>query len=404
MELKNIFEKINYFLLRKSQEKQFVPTKDEVDNHRIKSLSRRLKADSPKETLTNILEWQDRNLKFWEERWLTFGILMSILIISSLTLFFYFQGINQSLAVLLFIGFIIIAFIGKNILNFIFNLIFLFVFILTYVLLISTLIKTVSLSSGTFLFIIVISLLLGAFISIIINLVMKYKNIKIAIPEFNIHDTFKLSLPIEKILDYRLSICRDYAKLTSALLLNICPKAEIFFVLIPKHVAVALKLEDKIYVLDQKLPILTLTSWTEKWKDKLKKNKLKLEFIKIFRDNTEIKTKWLKNQEYQNDSNSQKEEKSNLNKITEELKRVLGVSKKSMSKSPCFDVEIPLRKGASLIESEDAIVQFSIIEALKNKIEDEIVGKISSICGLELIKKDKDLIIKISLKENETTN
>jgi len=50
------------------QEKQFVPTKEEIDSEEVKNLSNRLRANTPKETLTNILEWQDRNLKFWEER------------------------------------------------------------------------------------------------------------------------------------------------------------------------------------------------------------------------------------------------------------------------------------------------------------------------------------------------
>jgi hypothetical protein len=45
------------------------PTSDEIENNKVKSLANRLKAGSYKETLTNILEWQDRNIKFWIERW-----------------------------------------------------------------------------------------------------------------------------------------------------------------------------------------------------------------------------------------------------------------------------------------------------------------------------------------------
>lgn len=383
---------------KKSQEKQFVPTKEDVENKEVGLLSKRLKNNSPKETFTNILEWQDRNLKFWEERWLTFWILMFILILSVITLFLFFQGINSFLAIILLIGFIIVALVGKNILNFIFNLVLLFIFSIAYVLLLSSMIQTISIPSKTFIFIVAISLLVGAFISLIINLVMKYRNLKTAIPEFKIDDTFKISLPIEKILKYRLSICRDYAKLTSALLLNIYTKSEIYFVLIPKHVAVAIKLNDKIYVLDQKLPVLTLNKWAEKWRTKLKKKKLNVEFIKISKDRGSIKTEWLK-QKIQFDESNQIEIKLNLQKIVSNLKGVLKISNQKVNKSKyCQEIEIPL-KNCVLLFDEDDIVMSSAIEAIKNKIEDEMAGRVKDIFDIEMLQKDKDLILKIWLKE-----
>lgn len=384
---------------KKSQEKQFVPTKEDVENKEVKLLSKRLKTSNPQETLTNILEWQDRNLRFWEERWLTYGILMFILLLSGITLFLYFQGINNFLAITLFFGFIIIALIGKDVLNFVFNLVLLFAFIIAYVLLLSSMIQTVSLPSKTFFFIIAISLLLGAFISLIINLIMKYKSIKTAIPEFKIDDTFKLSLPIEKILKYRLSICRDYAKLTSALLLDIYSKNEIYFVLIPKHVAVAIKLDNKVYVLDQKLPVLTLGKWAEKWRDKLKRKKLKVDLIRIFKEKEGIRTEWLK-QKYQVDDSNQIGKNLNFKEITYKIKKALKISKdKNINSKDCLDIEIPLKNCTHLFQEDDVIVASSTIEAIKNKVEDEMVGRVKDICDIEIIQKDKDLILKIWLKE-----
>ena len=49
--------------------KQFLPTLKDIENEELKNLADRLKGDSDKETLTNILEWQDRNIQFWWERW-----------------------------------------------------------------------------------------------------------------------------------------------------------------------------------------------------------------------------------------------------------------------------------------------------------------------------------------------
>src|SRR5690242_18656094 len=45
------------------------PNLDDLKNKKIVELSKRLKGKSKKETLSNILEWEDRNLIFWSERW-----------------------------------------------------------------------------------------------------------------------------------------------------------------------------------------------------------------------------------------------------------------------------------------------------------------------------------------------
>lgn len=64
---------------------QFLPTLRDIENEDVKKLARRLKGKSEKETFTNILEWQDRNVKYWAERgileaqWLFLAILIIIL-------------------------------------------------------------------------------------------------------------------------------------------------------------------------------------------------------------------------------------------------------------------------------------------------------------------------------------
>ena len=44
------------------------PTPGEIQNNELKSLANRLKGRSYGETLTNILDWQERNIEFWTER------------------------------------------------------------------------------------------------------------------------------------------------------------------------------------------------------------------------------------------------------------------------------------------------------------------------------------------------
>jgi len=48
--------------------KQFLPDSDELENKEVIELLERLKGKSEKETLSNLLEWQNRNISYWVER------------------------------------------------------------------------------------------------------------------------------------------------------------------------------------------------------------------------------------------------------------------------------------------------------------------------------------------------
>lgn len=386
---------MNWF--KKNEERQYVPTMEDVNNKDLKILARRLKSGSDEETLSNVLEWQDRNLKYWEERWLTHTILVFLLFFSAATLYLYFNAINPAILGLLALGIFGLVLLGTSLFKFVYHLVFLFILIITYITIITYNLPSITVNSKTFLFIIAISLILGAFLSLIINLVMKYKNIKSSVLDFKIEDTFKLSLSIDKILKYRLSICRDYAKLTSALLLNLYSKEEIYFTLIPKHVAVAIKLNEKLYVLDQKLPILPLEKWADKWKNRLKKKSLAVKLVRISKINDALKTEWLKDK-FQTNKNVQTKEEIAVQEITKKLKEFFKISDKIKDKKEIVEFEIPFKKISSLLD-KDKISNFSLIEAIKNRIEDEIVGNIKNIYDLTLNKIGEDLILKIKLNK-----
>jgi predicted transglutaminase-like protease len=48
--------------------RQFLPSKEDLECEDTKELSKRLMGDSYKETLTNIVEWQEKNIQYWHER------------------------------------------------------------------------------------------------------------------------------------------------------------------------------------------------------------------------------------------------------------------------------------------------------------------------------------------------
>lgn len=61
--------------------KQFLPTLENIENEDLKELANKLNGDSNKETLTNILEWQERNVLGWSDRMYMFSILYILLVL-----------------------------------------------------------------------------------------------------------------------------------------------------------------------------------------------------------------------------------------------------------------------------------------------------------------------------------
>lgn len=219
-------------------------------------------------------------------------------------------------------------------------------------------------------------------------------------PKYEFGDTFK-SLPIKIILKYHLAICQDYAKFTSALLWNIYPDSELCFVKIPQHVATAIKINNKMYVLDQHLPVLTLEKWVQVWIEKLKfliifkKKKLKVDFISILKNKRVAKTGWV-----QYTRSERPIRNIDTNKIVKELKRTLKIkeiNKGSKKFKYPLEITVPPLRNYAYYYGEDEITNFSIITAIKNKIEDELVGDFREILDLTIGQKDRDLVLKIQL-------
>ncbi|TFH44529.1 MAG: hypothetical protein E4G94_03600 [ANME-2 cluster archaeon] len=193
--------------------KQVCPTLEDIENTELKKLANHLRKDSNKETLTSILEWQDRNIQFWWARYpFPFCILFFIPF-----LFFAFSYLMMSMELRVpIIGVII------------------FLYSLFY---------------------------LGCLVSVaLIQHLTSLREKKCKFIEV-LYDTFRLGLPVDKILKYKLAVCRDYARLTSSLLFSIYPDSKLFFISIFGHVAVGITIKNKIYVLDQHLPILTIDKW-----------------------------------------------------------------------------------------------------------------------------------------------
>jgi len=378
----------------------FLPKNKEVENPEVRSLAKRLKGRNDAETLTNILEWEDRNLKFWDDRWLMLPI-VSVLIISFVSLLLLLEANILSIFIMLLLLclFLVSSRSGKLLEMVLIPLLLPF-FISLFVVVMAALQMRI-VPSHLLVFSVFTSLSLGGSLSVLYYLGKKYKIIKQSVPEFEIGDIFALSLPLTKILSYRLAVCRDYAKLTMALLLNLYPNGKLYFVEIPGHVAAAVKLDETIYVLDQHLPILSLKKWIQVWKNKLGKRKLEPQLLMV-KKNDGIKI--IKTEKFRDDR-SQYEANSTLSKmilaeITNKLKREFLVKKMSVKNFEEF--QLPVVKKFRMFLEDDEVIKYSLQRHVKMKIEDELCNRIQDMVDLDLQENNNGLILKVKLKGEES--
>jgi predicted transglutaminase-like protease len=365
-------------------EKQSLPTLEDINNKEARNLAKRLKGKSDKETLTNILEWEEKNIQPWIDRWYIFFLLYLLLIVSSC-----FLPISLSIKLMVFAIFTIFAFFDlTSTISYFLPLIAFIIALFTWIFSINFLVANRLLPIDH---LILLSIIFGGTISLLIYLILKYRGIKSFQPEFKLGDTFKLSLSVDEILKYRLAICRDYAKLTATLLLNLYHNSDIYFILIPQHVATGIKLNNKIYVLDQRLPVLTLENWLSFWREKLKKKKLKANIFKIIYNKEKLKIKKIDYKRLGDIAIP----KINLENFTNKLANMLNIKQFSRKNKPYL--EIPL-KNYALCYKSDEIIEFSLIRLIKNKLENEFCENINKISKIGIVQNKNDLILRVYIK------
>ena len=375
-------------------EKQLRPSLDDIKNNEVKKLAKRLKGKSIKETLTNIVEWQERNLTYWWERFLldvpklpllTLPLLLFVVLSLPFLIISFFINKTLFLVTLFITVGLIIAFFFSGTIGKIYYL-FIGASIVCFSFIILTKLNALNNYLAGMLFYGISLSILGF---MVYYLYFRYQTVEKKSFFEIFKDTFKFSLDVEKILKYRLAICRDYAKLTAAILLNIYPKNKIYFITFnfPKHSATAIEYKNKIYVLDQQLPVMTLEKWLILWKEELNKKKLKANVLEIVFDGKKIKTKKIDCKK----SDRTKIPKVDIKGLTNTLLNNLRV--KPTIRKTNADLEIPL-KNLAISYEKDEIIVFSIIKTIENKLENEFCD-LSKISRIELRQNKKDIILRI---------
>jgi len=374
---------IKWWFLRQLFYKQFLPSEEDLKSGEARKLLKVLTGGSYKETLTNIVEWQERNIQYWDERADMFNLL---LVLSTIAFVFVLLPVQQYWWILPLI--ILCFYFSGNFLPY-----FISALLLATEVIVAILVFVYVANTSVIIMTIGLSVIFGSILSLLLYDILKYRHLKRVVPEFRFGDSFKISLPVEKILQYRLAICRDYAKLTATLLMNFFnSKDNIYFISIPNHVATAIEIKNKIYVLDQRLPVMTREKWIEYWNRKLSCKKMPVQEYKLIVENGRIRVKEFSRKKLRIVSNVPQVD---VGTLTDKIASKLGINQMSDKLEP--DVKIILKHFA-LLYDKDETVGFSLLKAIRNKLDSELCNNTRKVTKIEAFQDGLDLALAVYIR------
>lgn len=223
---------------------RLLPTEEDIKES--KNLSDSLKDSSEEKTFINIIKFQESVIPYWNERKLIEDV-------ESLPIIFLM--FIASVFIALVIGFVIAIFMIKININTI----------------TATKITSVIMLGMIFVafFLIKRGIIMGLFVVTIDRFRKKGFNFRRGlfyivdyikyIKEINKY-IYSIDLPVKKILEWRLAVCRDYARLTTSLLYILYPNSEIYIIRIANHIASGIKFNGKIHIFDPNFSLPTNTT------------------------------------------------------------------------------------------------------------------------------------------------
>lgn len=363
---------------------QFLPDLKDIKNKELRKLAKRLKNKSKKETLTNIVDWQERNIRGWTDR-----VYLFLIFYAYIFAFFTYLSLVFNVSWIFVLILLFIAIINMTI------LVSVFIPLLTYFVFLFLLLIKISPESTTKVTptLTLSAFILGGLTAMMIYLIMKYNHFRLTKDSKTskiLFDIFHITLPVEKILNYRLAICRDYAKLTASLLFNMYPDSELYFITILGHVATGMKIKNKTYVLDQRLPILSMDNWLIKWNKEANIYKLKIDekskrkpLDAVFDRHEQIPKK-----------TNELTPKINTEKLTEETAKILGIKQSSHKNKSDFEISL---SDYAIYYEDDEITKYSLIRAIKNRLENELCGNMNKISKINISQNKRDLTVSVCL-------
>jgi predicted transglutaminase-like protease len=322
----------------------YCPNDKETENDDVRQLSKRLKGFSLKETLTNILEWQHRNIGFWDER----------------------HPVS-------------VIFLG-SFLCLIFSLVLVPLFLIF-----------------RFNYFWVISLFSGSAATAFIVLEMMFHSNRIKTKEGLLNALFpNISLNMLVVRERKFGVCRDYAKLTACLLQNAEIK-EVYFFHSASHVATGAKVEKEMFVIDQHLPLLTINQWCKREFGSDDESKIPLLYRKV----EKLQNGHIELIPIRLFLSKEKMKKPNENELSLKFSGLLNIEERPVFADAIAVENLLWEKGADLYNNNE-IIDYSLARLLKIKISNDIV-ETNQITKLRLILKENgNMNYKITFKQTSS--
>lgn len=305
-----------------------------IDTSDLKAISKVaifLKADSDIETATNVLEWQEQNMDYWYERVESYCVTM----------------------------FFLACF-----------LVFFVVYLRTY-------------ENNILL---ILCLFAGIILGNLIVIYKKYKhylekkfNFKNRKDSFNlIKLTIKWNVPLEQLIKYKQGHCREYARTSVAILLNL--DIDPYFIQVPSHVATSIKIGGVFYVIDQSLPLRQLDRW-------LSYNEVKeCGIYKPSKDSASGKIEIEFVQKYTIDNICQNVQ--NIKNLEHDINNYFRLPLECNNKSK--GVPVPIGNKAAFFYDE--VTHLSVLRKAVIEIEKQFCNNISKVSYIKIEQLDKDLV------------
>ncbi|MBZ0174445.1 MAG: hypothetical protein OIN84_10870 [Candidatus Methanoperedens sp.] len=205
-----------------------VPTSEDIKE--AEDLAKKLKGNSSRDTLDNIIKYQNENIAYFNERAVCLDAFIYSIIFGLLVILSLVPAVSSQTLLIIYITFLIFCQLG------------------------------------------IIMVTVDRF-----RKKMKWKKEKFhlkeliqSIIEASKYGIFQKDMPVKKILDWKLAICRDYARLTASLLRNLFPDSELYFIFMHDHVVAGIKINNEINVFDPHYDnptpptVLKLDEWLNK--------------------------------------------------------------------------------------------------------------------------------------------
>uniref|UniRef100_A9A7C3 Transglutaminase-like domain-containing protein n=1 Tax=Methanococcus maripaludis (strain C6 / ATCC BAA-1332) TaxID=444158 RepID=A9A7C3_METM6 len=393
---------MNFFkdLKNKYVKWQSCPSNEDLNLKEINEISKYLTGKDDTETITNILEWQDRNMDYWFEKadllrsiWGSFCLVILLFMPSLNPWGIIPDGIFFRASILFLIpSFILLCLTYFEVID----LITLFFICGAFMLLWACFEPiTYSFLGSCLLF---SGIIFGGLLLFLSYIWIKYPHQLKKGTEYTKEDllrllklTFKLKLSLRDILKYKWVICGDYAKLGSTMLLKSFQKKDVCLIGFDKHIASAICIDNKLYVLDQKLPLIRADAWLEKFKKK------SADVYKIRAEKSEITFEYLG--KFSEKICSKETPILNENifgkaKIISDLEKSLKIEFSGEKSNPVEINDFP----KNLAKYYDENTHLSIIRLIRNRIDSELGMNIERITNIDLELDNDDIKLKIYLK------